>query len=219
MEAFVVLMEGLNLTLNVVGSGLGLLMYVLQAWALYTIAERRGINKPWLAWIPVANMWILGSISDQYQYVVKGKVKNKRKIMLGIQIAMFAITTICITLFFALVLTGAVAMDLPSGEYVPSANDAEMAVSAILLIYVIVLACTVPLLVVGIIYSVFCYMAVYDLFCSCDPKNSTLYLVLSLVGAFTIGDVHAVCMFLCRDRDLGMPPRKTETVPVAEIPE
>ncbi len=53
--------------------------YVLQALSLYSIAKRRGIGKPWLSWIPVANTWILGSISDQYQYVVKGKVRNKRK--------------------------------------------------------------------------------------------------------------------------------------------
>ena len=46
-------------------------MYVLSAWGMYTIANRRGIHRPWLAWIPVANMWILGSISDQYQLSVK----------------------------------------------------------------------------------------------------------------------------------------------------
>ena len=27
--------------------------YVLEAWALYTIAQRRWIKKPWLAWIPI----------------------------------------------------------------------------------------------------------------------------------------------------------------------
>lgn len=53
-------------------------IYVLEALGIYTIAKRRGIHNPWLAWIPVAQYWILGSISDQYQYVVKGNVRNRR---------------------------------------------------------------------------------------------------------------------------------------------
>ena len=40
--------------------GLGMVLsvacYVLEALSLYTIAQRRGIRKPWLAWIPVVNM-------------------------------------------------------------------------------------------------------------------------------------------------------------------
>ena len=34
--------------------------YVMTALAMYTIAKRRGLHKPWLAWIPVANVWLLG---------------------------------------------------------------------------------------------------------------------------------------------------------------
>ena len=48
-------------------SGLAIVSYVLLAWGLFTIAKRRGINKPWLAWIPVVNVWMLGCISDQYR--------------------------------------------------------------------------------------------------------------------------------------------------------
>ena len=58
-------------------------MYVFQSIGLYTIAKRRGIANPGLAWVPVAYSWILGSVSDQYQYVVRGKVCNRRKILLG----------------------------------------------------------------------------------------------------------------------------------------
>ena len=44
---------------------LGIASYVLSSMAVYTIARRRGLRKPWLAWIPVANVWLLGSLSDQ----------------------------------------------------------------------------------------------------------------------------------------------------------
>ena len=60
--------------------------YVLTALALYTIARRRGLKNPWLAWIPVADCWLLGSLSDQYRYVVKGEHKSKRKILLFFRI-------------------------------------------------------------------------------------------------------------------------------------
>ena len=42
----------------------GLILAVLSALALYTIAKRREIANPWLAWIPLGQAWILGSISD-----------------------------------------------------------------------------------------------------------------------------------------------------------
>src|SRR5699024_11895073 len=59
-----------------------LVLYIFQSCSLYSIAKRRGISNPGLAWVPVAFVWILGSVSDQYQYVVRGKVCNRRKILL-----------------------------------------------------------------------------------------------------------------------------------------
>ena len=38
--------------------------YVLSAVGIYRIAKRRGIHHAWLAWVPVGNSWLLGSISD-----------------------------------------------------------------------------------------------------------------------------------------------------------
>ena len=115
MEEILEALEEARMSMNVTTGGLGLLVYILQAWALYTIAQRRGINKPWLAWIPVVNVWILGSISDQYQYVVKKQVKNKRKVLLGLNIAMAVLVTILIValvwLIVAVVMTG-VSMEL-----------------------------------------------------------------------------------------------------------
>ena len=38
---------------------LGIATWVLNAVAVYVIARRRGLNKPWLAWVPVLNVWLL----------------------------------------------------------------------------------------------------------------------------------------------------------------
>ena len=79
---------GFGLLFGSVGPLLGILSYVLTALALYTIARRRGISNPWLAWLPVADTWLLGSLSDQYRYVARGQEKHKRIWLLALNIAM-----------------------------------------------------------------------------------------------------------------------------------
>ena len=53
-------------------------IYVFTALSLYTVAKRRGIAAPWLAWVPVAGLWVLGSLSDQYRYLTQGQIRHKR---------------------------------------------------------------------------------------------------------------------------------------------
>ncbi|MEN1760274.1 hypothetical protein [Anoxynatronum sibiricum] len=36
--------------------------YVLAALGLYTMAQKRNIENPWVAWIPVAQLYILGKV-------------------------------------------------------------------------------------------------------------------------------------------------------------
>ena len=85
----------------------GIASYVLTALALSSIAQRRGLRNPWLAWIPVASSWIIGSISDQYRYVVKGENRSKRKILvvLGILGAVFSVALV--VLFVVMVVSAA----------------------------------------------------------------------------------------------------------------
>ena len=138
MEEYIMgVMEALEegiLSLNFTTSGLGVIVYVLQALALYTIAKRRGIKKPWMAWIPLVNVWILGSISDQYQYVVKRQVKNKRKVLLGLNIAMAALIVLLIVaiiwLIVALIMTG-VSLELFSDGNMPGSNLDAVALDAL----------------------------------------------------------------------------------------
>lgn len=41
---------------------IGIVGYVLMALGLMTMAQKRGIDNPWMAWIPVANLWIVGKL-------------------------------------------------------------------------------------------------------------------------------------------------------------
>ncbi len=169
--------------------------YVLYSYSTYAIAKRRGIRHPWLAWIPVGSSWMLGSISDQYQYVAKGRVRNRRKVLVGLNVGMFlAILFLIISIVGAVlrVVTGSASMDATVG--------AMLAVMALTYLVMVVLL---------IILLIFEYIALYDLYASCDPGNAVLYLVLTIF----LGVVLPFFVFICRKKDGGMPPRKTVEQP------
>ena len=213
--------EPSDISLNFTAGGLGVLVYILQALALYTIAKRRGINKPWLAWIPLVNVWILGAVSDQYQYVVKRQVKNKRKALLGLNIAIGVLASVVITasiwIVVDMILTLTGLWNIHPNLQPSSDMLMQMAGEYIGLLLVVLLV-IIPLSVLSIIQTVFFYMALYDVFRSCDPKNSTLYLILSLVGNVVVEGAYSIFLILCKDKDLGMPPRKEEPEAIPACP-
>ena len=172
--------------------------YVFSALAIYTIAQRREIQKAWLAWVPVANVWILGSISDQYRYVSRGEVRNKRKALLAVQIAQFAFTC-------AAVIKLIVSVVLAISGMAQSVN--EMAIIRPILSSLVFF---IPVLILGIVGLVLDILVLYDVYASCDPANNVLYLVLSLIPAIS-QITRPLFLFLCRNQDGGMPPRR-ETV-------
>ena len=56
---------------------------------------------------------------------------------------------------------------------------------------------------IAAVISVFQYMAYYDLFRSCDPGKSLVYLLVSIFTTYPL----PFFVYSCRDKDLGMPPR------------
>lgn len=179
--------------------GYSIFVYILQALGFYTIANRRGIHHPWMAWLPVANMWILGSIADQYRYVAKGQVKSRRKTLVGLMIALYALLFVILGAAVALIITGV------GSEFDPAISESAMIVPGI-----IMAVAYVALMVIAIVVTVYQYISLYDLFSSCNPNNAVTFLVLSIFFNFLL----PYFVFACRKKDLGMPPRKVQ-VPVA----
>lgn len=173
-------------------SGLfSLASYILTAIAVYAMASRRGLRKPWLAWIPVLNCWLLGSLSDQYQYVVKGQNKSKRKWLLVLKLLNSVLWLLLIIL--AVVAVGTLIM-----------KEAAQVMGLV----VALMGLIVPLAGVSIAYVVIRYIALYDIYRSLDPDNSTLYLVMSIL----FNPTEPFFLFFNRDKDKGMPPRKQQPV-------
>ena len=178
-----------------ISSLVSLAAYVFSALAIYTIAQRRGIKKAWLAWLPIVNVWILGSISDQYRYVVKGEVKNKRKILLTVSI----LNTVFSIVAFVRLIVSIVLMFTGAAQDVNEMDIIRQLLSS--------LAFYIPVLILGIVGLVVQIMALYDVYTSCDPANNVLYLVLSIIPIIN-PITKPLFLFLCRNQDGGMPPRR-----------
>lgn len=186
---------------------IGIATYVLSALGLYTIAKRRGLNHPWLAWIPVASAWIVGSLSDQYRYVVNGENKSKRKVLLTLNIITAVLSAVIIVCAIAVAANAFVGV---------AGNVGEDAMLRMILGPVLSVAgLALPLAGVAIAYAVVYYMALYDIFKSLDPNNCVLFLVLSIVFSVT----EPFFLFFNRNKDGGMPPRRPDPAYIPPEPD
>lgn len=194
-SVFYLLDNGLWTGLSLCTNLLSIVSYVLFSLGLYTVAKRRMINHPWLSWIPVANIWILGSLSDQYRYVVRGQNKSKRKVLLTLKIVAVALSVVIV-----IVCLGAV-FNLAAGA-VYGMDEEQLFREVFSMLFGVggLALVTVP---VTVVLAVFRYMALYDLYLSFDPENAVLFLVLSIIFAVT----EPFFIFFNRQKDRGMPPR------------
>ena len=197
------LMEGLASSIytadtvyNVVLSLLGIVGYVLGAIGLYTIAKRRGIAHAWLAWIPVASAWVLGSISDQFRYVTKAQVKNKRTTLLVLNL----VYMIVVVALIAVLMVNLVELVTMSMASMP--NEDELMARALALVFQFLGFIGIALLLT-IFVAVFTYIALYDLYVSVNPSCAVMFLLLSIF----FGVTQPFFIFFNRKNDDGMPPR------------
>lgn len=184
----------------------GIAMYVLHSLGMYTIAKRRGISNPFLAWIPVAQLWILGSIADQYDEAEKGVKKKSRVLLLVLEIAMYA----CLAFFYVIAFIFMIIIimaGVAEGTYEYSYGYDNIAALMVVFGIAFVLFFVV-IMVLAIVLSVFMYIAYYKLFKSCRPDSAVLFLVLSIIIPFCL----QICVFICRKDDRGMPVKEEVSV-------
>lgn len=165
-------------------------VYVIEGKALQMIAKRRGFSAPWMAWIPFANAWLFGSISDQYQQKVNGRICKRGKTLLAMKIAIQAYSNV------ASILAG-VAAGIVMILRMPTGGSVE---DLLLILLVAVGIELLPMLVITTVYDVVVYIVCYDLYVSSKPKQAILFLILSILTPAT-----PFLIYACRKRDDGMP--------------
>ena len=204
------LIAGLFMIVYLLAMAFGLVSYVLNAVGMYRIAKRRGIHHAWLAWIPVGNSWLLGSISDHYQYIAKQKITGRRKSLLILSIISIVLSGVVVagaTMIFSF-----------------TTGPADLMGSGVLLIGLLVVA-YLALIGLGIAIMVVGFIAYYDLFQSCKPNSAVVFLVLGILFSVLL----PFFVFACSGSDKGMPlrrqqqsaeqiPQPEETAPQEEIP-
>ena len=165
--------------------------YIFEAKGLYAVAKRRGFDKPWMAWIPMANTWLLGAVVDDYCIKIEKKETSFRKKILGFKIAFLACLMVFFTLFFIFVFSMLLLENTNSEIY-----TILPAMAAILLVVVYIAS-----LVMAVFYCVYTYIALYKFFRSCQPSKAVLYLLLSIF----VGVVEPFFVYAVRNSDEGMP--------------
>lgn len=174
-----------------------LVSYVLNSAGLYSIAKRRGIHHPGLAWVPIANAWVLGSISDQYHYVTRGKLRSRRKLLLAMSIVSAVLPVLMIVAQVVLVI-----LEVSTGF--------TLGMTGSFLSFIIIWLVMVAFLMIR---SIFTFIALYDLYYSCNPESAAVLLVLSIFILIT----KPILVFASRKKDLGMPRRKKPETNSAEF--
>lgn len=184
------------------GLGGAIITYIFQGIAFSKIAKRRGIKNPWLAWIPVGNLWILGCIADQYRFKVLGDKNQKAAVLLWISVGRMicnALLTLIPLAFMLFTTTTITTIDIESLYSTIYASGIGMGILLISLH-----GCQLALNITKVVVR---YMACWDLFRSCNPKTSKVFF---FVGIFT-GIALPIFLFIDRNKDLGMIPTASTT--------
>ena len=162
---------------------LAVITYIFSSLGFYTLAKRRGIRAPGLAWIPIGGVrWILGSLADQYASLTGSKLRCSRHILLWGELVLTA-AAIPLLVFAIQLLTATLA-----------GQDVTMQLMQLNGVQTLLNLASIAL-------SVMFYIALYKVYKSCDPKHAVLFLVLSIVFNITL----PFFVFACRNKDLGMP--------------
>ncbi len=172
--------------------------YVLQSLGTYTIAKRRGIRRPWLSWLPIGIDWMWGCLADQYQYVARGRIKNRRKVLLALSILVVVMALAILGLYVSIL------VKIASNAEMIQVMSTQQITQLFMGEFLGVFAIAGILYVLSVVSVIFRYIALHNIYVSCVPDNAVLYLVLSIVFPFLM----PVFVFVCRKKDVGMPPRK-----------
>ena len=198
---------GALLVAAIVALLLGIVLYVIKSLGLYTIAKRRGIACPWLAWLPVGCEWITASIADQYRKVTSGKATVRRFIIVALAVISIGLTCFTTTTLSSkadeidelAVYVEEHGEDLDEEEALEYVTEVFDELGEILGGFTLVAALSG---VVALASNVYWFVCAGDVYASCCPKSGTMMLVLS----FFLPILAPFFFFCNKEKDAGMVP-------------
>lgn len=172
-----------------VSAVIGIAIYLLESISVYKMAKSAQIKNPWLAFIPVANDWVFGTLAEKYKK--KNGTKSARfGIILPVLEGIVLIETIALTIFTV------ISIKEITGYALDAVNtSSEMAPEQFMsLIPVIILY--FALMAVAFAYAVVFFIALWRVYSSFDKSNATLYIVLSVIFTISV----PIILFIIRNR-------------------
>lgn len=172
-----------------VSAVIGIAIYLLESISVYKMAKSAEVKNPWLAFVPVANGWVYGTLAEKYKK--KNGTKSARfGIILPVLEGIVLIETIALTIFTVISIkeiTG-YALDAvnTSTEMVP---EQFMSLIPVIILYFALMA-------VAFAYIIVFYVALWRIYSSFDKPNATLYIVLSVVFTIPV----PIILFIIRNR-------------------
>lgn len=167
--------------------GFLIVSYVFQSLALHTLARRRGIANPWLAWIPFGDYWIIGALARDYD---KQKGINRRwdKVLLFLSIAGIAsFFVIYIVLFVLIIMLG-----LQTSDGTLTDEIALEMITPILIVYVFLILVMIAMMAL----QALTYVCTYKIFESTVPEKALKHFLIYLLVPFAA----PFCLFACRNK-------------------
>lgn len=143
--------------------------YIFEAIGMYTISKKRGYNKPWLAFIPFANSYLFGAVTDNIN-AVNGKKSSFRVWLLVLKI----INTVISFAYSVLVLVPMLMFLIDYIDYGYYGGLPEMLIAATVIFAFIISA-------VSITYTILIYIALHKIFSCYSRKNAVMFTVLNIL--------------------------------------
>lgn len=172
-----------------VSAVIGIAIYLLESISVYKMAKSAEIKNPWLAFIPVANDWVFGTLAEKYKK--KNGTKSARfGIILPVLEGIVLIEAIALTIFTVISIKEIMGYALDavntSTEMVP---EQFMSLIPVIILYFALMA-------VAFAYIIVFYVALWRIYSSFDKPNATLYIVLSVVFTISV----PIILFIIRNR-------------------
>lgn len=158
--------------------------YILQSLAFHTLARRRGISNPWLAWLPYGNYWIIGSIARDYD---KKNGINRRWDKTSLILSIVYAATYFVTYIGFIIGIMIAAMSLDS---------ATMSEETSIVILLVVVLMFIPVMLIAIALQAVIYICIYKIYESTVPEKALKYFILGMLVPFA----QPICLFLCRNK-------------------
>ena len=161
-----------------------ILNYIFTALSLQRIATRRAIPCPWLAWIPYANCWLVGSIAREYDNRQGINRRWDKANLFSYILFVEGVPVMYFIMYFTTFFFAAIGAN--------SENDATSALMVFIILLALIFMMVVFILLAGV-YGVISNICYYKIFESTVPEKALKYMIISVVVPF--GDL--VCLWKC----------------------